>query len=139
MSFQLNVEISDECYAAIKKSAKDDGVFLRTWLERACFGYLAVREQAADRLREMDKIRASMGIPKPGEISGARLSHQFFEGATGGKDDRLPKKPKKLSVGKRRTDGPPRPARPGQPPTPVRHPQASAPVRPKINVSELLP
>ena len=137
MSVQLNVKISDEEYAAAKEAAKADRTFLSAWIGNAIMGYIAVRKQAGERLDEINRIRD--GLPMAdGGISGSRLMDRFFA------EERLPAKsvqPKKLAVGKKRTDAPPRPARRGQERRILR-PRAGAstgPVRPKINVSELLP
>lgn len=108
---QLNVKIDDEVYKTAKRAAKKQDVRLRLYVERA--------------LKEYEEFSAMF---RQALESGKVFPH-LVDGATGGKDDCAPPPEEHVKArGKKKVRG----AKPASK-------SAAGVVRPKINLSRLLP
>ena len=111
---QLNVKIDDAVYKAAKKAAKAKDMRLRLYVEQALNDQESVR-----RLQESAAWEEALKL----------LPDKATDGATGGKDDCTPPPEEHVKArGKKKVRG----AKPASKP-------AGGLVRPKINLSRLLP
>ena len=129
---QLNVKIDDEVYKAAKREAKGEDVRLRSWVENAMAA--AIKKKYAARYESLKEIESSLP-PRSTEMTGAKLmgiwkeGDRITDGATGGKDDCAPPPEEHVKArGKKNV----RAAKPASKPV-------AGAVRPKINLSRLLP